>query len=255
MKSEKKMSNKGTFCGDADHYEDIQNFNFITKFLHRTRFRNLELLINKASKEKKEKLKIIDIGCGDSSAYLAIKALNIDFDYTGIELRKDFCDIANKKYNQYKNFQIFQGSIESHFDKFSDADVIIGLESFEHIPPGLVVRTIEAISKSSFMYLYVTVPNEVGPAILIKNIGSFIMGYERHLEYDWRETFFASIYELDKVKRHNLGHKGFDWRWLAQSLRLNTKIVKKTSSPANFIPKFISLSIGFICIKSENDNT
>ena len=50
----------------------------------------------------------------------------------------------------------------------------------------------------------------------------------------------------------NLGHKGFDWRWLAQTLRQNTTIVKmKTSSPANFIPKFISPSIGFICVKSR----
>jgi len=253
MKTEKKMTNKGTFCGDADHYEDIQNFNFITKFLHRTRFRNLEILITKASKEKNEKLKIVDIGCGDSSAYIAIKALEVDFDYTGIELRKDFCDIANKKYNQYKNFKIIHGSVESHFEKFSDADVIIGLESFEHIPPWLVVRTIEVISKVSFMYLYVTVPNEVGPAILVKNVGSAIMGYERHLEYEWRETFFSSIYELDKVKRHNLGHRGFDWRWLAQTLRLNTTILKKTSSPSNLIPKFISPSIGFICVKSDNN--
>ena len=245
------MTNKGTFCGDADHYEDIQNFNFITKFLHRTRFRNLEILIIKASKEKKEKLKIVDIGCGDSSAYAVIKALDINFDYIGIELRKDFCDIANKKYNQYQNFKIIQGSVENHFEIFSDADVIIGLESFEHIPSWLVVRTIEAISKSSFMYLYLTVPNEVGPAILVKNVGSALMGYERHLEYEWRETFFASIYDLDRVERHGTGHKGFDWRWLAQTLRQNTTILKKTSSPANFIPKFISPSIGFICVKSN----
>ena len=221
MKSGKKMTNKGTFCGDADHYEDIQNFNFITKFLHRTRFRNLEILIIKASKEKKEKLKIVDIGCGDSSAYAVIKALDINFDYIGIELRKDFCDIANKKYNQYQNFKIIQGSVENHFEIFSDADVIIGLESFEHIPSWLVVRTIEAISKSSFMYLYLTVPNEVGPAILVKNVGSAIIG--------------------------------FDWRWLAQTLRLHSTIVKKTSSPANFIPKFISPSIGFICVKCDNN--
>ena len=115
----------------------------------------------------------------------------------------------------------------------------------------LVVRTIESISKSSFMYLYITVPNEVGPALFIKNIGSALMGYTRYKEYKWRETFFASIYELDKVERHGTRHIGFDWRWLAQTLRQNVTIVKKTSSPANFIPKFISPSIGFICVKSD----
>jgi len=255
MKMEKKVKNRGTFCGDADHYEDIQNFNLITKFLHRTRFRNLEKLIVRASKEKNEKLNIIDIGCGDSSAYSTINALNLDFNYIGIELREDFCNIANKKYSNNNNFQIIQGSIENHFEQFSEADVIIGLESFEHMPPQIVFRTIEAISKSPFMYLYVTVPNEVGPAVLIKNVGSAIMRYERHLEYEWRETFYSSIYDLDKVKRHNLGHKGFDWRWLAQTLRLHTIIIKKTSSPTNLMPKFLSPSIGFICVRSVNNNS
>ena len=87
--------------------------------------------------------------------------------------------------------------------------------------------------------------------IFIKNIGSALIGYKRYKEYEWRETFFASIYELDKVKRHDMGHIGFDWRWLAQTLRQNVTIVKKTSSPANFTPKFISPSIGFICVKSD----
>jgi len=166
-------------------------------------------------------------------------------------LRKDFYDIAYEGYNQFENFKIIHDSIENQFEKFTDADVIICLESFEHIPEWLVVRIIEAISKVSFMYLYVTVPNEVGPAIFIKNIGSALMGYKRYKEYEWRETFYASIYELDKIKRHETGHIGFDWRWLAQTLRQNTTIVKKTSSPFDFIPKFISPSIGFICVKSD----
>ena len=235
----------------TEDYERSQNFNFITKLLHQTRYRNLNKLITQASIEKNGKLKIVDVGCGRASSYKNIKQLGITFDYIGIELKKEFYDSANDSFKQYENFKIICDSIENHFDKFADADVIIGLESFEHIPESLVVRTIEAISKVSFMYLYITVPNEVGPAILIKNIGSALMGYKRYKEYEWRETFFASIYELDKVRRHDRGHRGFDWRWLAQTLRQNTTILKKTSSPANFIPKFISPSIGFICVKSD----
>ena len=40
---------------------------------------------------------------------------------------------------------------------------------------------------------------------LVKNIGSALMGYERYKEYEWRETFFASIYDLDRVERHEFG--------------------------------------------------
>jgi SAM-dependent methyltransferase len=232
-------------------YKKFQGFNFITKYLHNNRYRNLEKLIIHAAKEKNNKLKIVDIGCGPAKAFEIINRLDIDFEYIGVELGKDFYDIAYQNYNHFENFDIIHDSIEYQLQTISDADVIICLESFEHIPEWLVVQTIQAISKVSFMYLYVTVPNEIGPAILIKNLGSALMGYKRYKEYKWSETFYASVYNLDKVTRHGTGHIGFDWRWLAHTLRQNTSIFKKTSSPFNLIPKFISPSIGFICVKKS----
>jgi hypothetical protein len=219
--------------------------------LHRNRYANLERLAVRVSNEiPRRQLRIIDIGCGPATAFQVLSGLGIDFEYKGIELREDFCEIVLSRYRKKRNFSIVCDSVENQFDKFEDADLIIGLESFEHIPEWLVVRTIEAIAKSSFKYLYITVPNEVGPAIFVKNVGSLSMGYSRYKEYSWAETFYASIYELDKVERHTTGHKGFDWRWLAQTLRQNVKIAKKTTSPIRLVPKFISPSIGFICIKS-----
>ena len=74
------------------------------------------------------------------------------------------------------------------------------------------------------------------------------MGYSRYKEYTWRETICASLYKLDNVRKHTLGHRGFDWRWLAQVLRTNVKIVSTVKSPFQLIPSFLAPSIGFICI-------
>jgi SAM-dependent methyltransferase len=232
-------------------YEQTQDKNFITRILHRVRYTNLENLVVRLSSEtSNKKLRVTDIGCGPAKAFQIISDLGIEFEYKGIELREDFCEIALSRYRNKKNFSIVCDSIENQFDQFEHADLIIGLESFEHIPEWLVVRTVEAIAKSSFKYLYITVPNEVGPAILVKNIGALSMGYKRYKEYSWAETFYASVYNLDNVERHTTGHKGFDWRWLAQTLRQNVKIVKKTTSPINLVPKIVSPSIGFICTNS-----
>jgi SAM-dependent methyltransferase len=232
-------------------YEKTQEFNLITRILHRTRYAILEKLVLRIHKECSGTLKVVDVGCGPAHSYQVLTKLGVDFNFTGIELREDFCELAKSRYGVRDNFTIICDSIENQFDKFEGADLIIGLESFEHIPEWLVVRTVEALKKTSFKYLYITVPNEVGPAILIKNVGSFLMGYTRYKEYSWAETFYASIYELDKVARHGTGHKGFDWRWLAQTLRQNVKIITKTTSPLKIIPKFLSPSIGFICVKSD----
>jgi hypothetical protein len=40
---------------------------------------------------------VVDIGCGHASAYESIRKLGVNFDYTGIELRKDFSGMAIEK--------------------------------------------------------------------------------------------------------------------------------------------------------------
>ena len=243
----------GIIAEPMSDYEERQNFNFITRILHSTRFRNLQKLIIKIAKSNKD-IKIIDIGCGPAKTYSLIKDLDINFTYVGIEPSEDLVRIAKSRYNKFENFKIICDSIENTYESFEGADLILGLESFEHIPEPLVVRIIENIAKSKFKYLYITVPNEIGPAVFIKNVGSFLMGWKRYKEYNWRETMASTFYNLDKVGRHGTRHKGFDWRWLAQTLRQNCKIEKITTSPFNIIPKSISPSIGFIC-KSDKFDT
>jgi len=226
-------------------YEDNQNFNFITSYLHNYRYKNLLDLFKSIKTKDGDEINVTDIGCGVGKSYELLNA-NYKINYCGIEANKGFYDIANERYGDFKNFDIVCDSIENQYCKFEQADIVIGLETFEHIPENLVVRVIEAIAKSKVPLFYCTVPNELGPAILIKNIGSYIMGYSRHKEYSWRETFSSSMYDLDNVGLHGAGHKGFDWRWLAQTIRHNLQIEKITTSPFNFVPKFLSPSIGFI---------
>lgn len=232
-------------------YEKTQNFNKITQILHSTRYNNLAKLVRQLSQEKSN-INVVDIGCGTAKSYELLKKLGINFDYLGVELREDFVKLANTRYGDNNNFKIICDSIENHLNIFDSADLIIGLESFEHIPEWLVVRVIENICSNSFSYLYITVPNEIGPAVFIKNVGSFLMGYSRYKEYRWSETLSATFYKLDKVERHSDGHKGFDWRWLAQTLRQNCKILRITKSPLDVVPAFISPSIGFICQYKPN---
>lgn len=235
-----------------NNYEDTQSFNFLTSFFHSTRYKNLIKLVKKISRHY-DNLRVIDIGCGTAKAYSVLSSTGIKFEYLGIELRDDYVNLALSRYKSNKNFSIICESVENTFKYFNNSDVIIGLESLEHIPESVVVKTIEAIGKSNCKYMYFTAPNEIGPAILIKNIGSFLMGYPRYKEYLWKETFFASIFELEKVGRHGVGHKGFDWRWLAHTLRQHCKIISYTSNPYNFVPKLFSPSIGFICRNDKQD--
>jgi hypothetical protein len=170
-------------------------------------------------------------------------------DYVGIELDKEFSETARQRYGSHQNFTIINAPVEAHFAEFQQADIILALETFEHIPEHIVVRIIEQIAIAKPKVFICSVPNEVGPIVLIKNIGSLLMGYNRHREYKWSETLYAGIFDLDKVETHGTGHKGFDWRWLAQTIRHNIKISKTYSNPMRWLPKTLSLSVVFICVQ------
>ncbi|MEM0953115.1 MAG: class I SAM-dependent methyltransferase [Pseudomonadota bacterium] len=232
----------------AQIYEENQRFNAIASFLHGTRYRNLLEVAAGISPRDGERLHVLDIGCGPGKAFAVLNE-HLPIQYTGVDVNQGFVRLAAERYGDQNNFEVIEADIQEHIAKLANYDLVMGLESFEHIPEPLVVKLVEAIGASDFQRLYVTVPNELGPALAIKNVGSFLMGYERWKEYSWRETFFASVYNLDRVGVHGVEHKGFDWRWLAQTLRQNVNITHTYGSPFAWMPRFISPSIGFVCAK------
>jgi hypothetical protein len=233
---------------ELTYYEKNQNFNPLISYMHSIRYKHVIKLFEKlSSQDKNTTLKVVDIGCAHAKTF---ELLNNRFkiNYVCIELDKDFSEVAKQRYSTCENFKIINDTIERHYSEFAHADVILALETLEHIPENIVVRIIENISMAKPKAFMCTVPNEVGPILLIKNIGLLLTGYMRHKEYKWRETFYAGIFNLDKIETHGTGHKGFDWRWLAQTIRHNMKISKSHSNPFSWLPKTFSFSIIFICL-------
>jgi hypothetical protein len=119
----------------------------------------------------------------------------------------------------------------------------VALETLEHIPEDEVVKIIKDISTIKPRIFICSVPVELGPAIWIKNVASSIVGYSRHKEYKWIETFWAGLYRLNKIPAHDIHHKGFDWRWLERTIRHNMRILEIRRFPFSFLPAAVSSSI------------
>lgn len=229
-------------------YEKNQSFNPLVNFLHSIRYRHLINLFKDFSKTARDTpIKVIEIGCAHAKTF-ALLNQHFPIDYLGIELDARFVETAKARYAAHHNFRIIHGSITDHFAALENADIILALETLEHIPENLVVRVVEQIAMAKPKAFICSVPNEVGPIVWIKNMGSFVMGYMRHKEYKWSETFLAGFFKLDKIDRHGTGHKGFDWRWLAQTIRHNLKIRKTFSTPFSWLPKTFSFSVIFVCL-------
>ncbi len=138
------------------------------------------------------------------------------------------------------------GAAEEQPDLLHGADIIVALETLEHIPEPTVVRLIELVAAAHPQLFVSSVPVEIGPAVWLKNVGSLLTGYSRHRDYRWSETFWAGLYQLDRLPPHHLDHRGFDWRWLEQTIRHNMRIVETRRFPFQWLPAALSFSVFFV---------
>ncbi len=239
---------------DYIKYEKVQNLNVITRFLHSYRYSWILSIFKKLSKELNHKtITVVDIGCGPCKLFKILSDNSLPINYIGIEPHDEFVETSIKRYGEMKNFQIIKGVAEEIIPKLDQKiDIFTGLESFEHIPEYLVPNLLRCISAKNPKIFACSVPVEVGPAIWIKNIGSKIMGHQRYKEYKWSETFWAGLYQLDRVAPHGVGHKGFDWRWLKHNIRQTMKITSISKSPFSFIPAAFAPSICFTSVPLKN---
>ena len=230
--------------------EDRHKHSPITRYFHNFRYKKVVQYIRQAEKDLGRAPKVMDIGCSKGNVYFAIKEY-CNLEYIGVELKEDMAAQGNENMKDEPNAKILnRDASELELYEQNKPDIVMALESFEHIPSGGVFRIIETVAKYDNLHLFMaSVPVEVGPAIWIKNIGSALIGYGRHKEYSASDTFWSGLYQLDKVPRHDCRHKGFDWRWLAQTIRLHLWIVKVHKSPYDFVPSCLTPTILFVAKK------
>ncbi len=225
------------------NYEKQQNFNALLTWIHSLRYKAILNFFKKLPIIDRP-IRVLEIGCAHAKLF---EVLNQQFniDYSAIELNTPFYEEARKRYGHFPNFSVINASASdsSSYQHFPKPDIVIALETLEHIPEKEVVRIIEHIAALSPEHFVCSVPVEVGPAIWFKNLTSFLVGYHRHKTYTWRETFWAGLYQLDKLPPHGTCHKGFDWRWLAATIRQNMQITRTLKFPFNFLPGGLANSV------------
>ncbi|MFT5926888.1 MAG: 2-polyprenyl-3-methyl-5-hydroxy-6-metoxy-1,4-benzoquinol methylase [Candidatus Azotimanducaceae bacterium] len=244
---------KKDIAENPSEYEQGQNFSKINSLLHARRYSVLMKLIKQFQSGRSETspIRILDIGCGAAKVFSVLNP-SFNIHYTGIDYKSRHATVATERYGNQSNFKYINDLVQNHFEDIHDYDVITCFETCEHIPEADVVRIIESIAKSRPKLFVCSVPNEQGPIISVKNFGSMLIGWRRHKEYSFAETIKASLYMQDSIPRHTTEHKGFDWRWLAQTIRHNMIIRKIHRSPGNFLPCFMSPSILFECISDKD---
>ena len=128
-------------------------------------------------------------------------------------------------------------------------DLIVSMETFEHIPPELVCPYLKKLANHLKGHLVITVPNEKGLFFLIKELIK-PKGIEngKQPKFSFMEIINLTLGKTNYVKRDE--HKGFDYDHLIYDIR---KFFNVTSVSGYSINRFIPKSLSFgVCIVAEN---
>lgn len=249
--SDEPLPGEQTAIGGETQYEKNQRFNPLVAWVHSRRYKNITAVFTELARQKQgTPIKVVEIGCAQGKLFAVLNG-KFDIDYTGIDVDERDVNTARARYARYMNFRVLHSSADHALAELQNSDIVVALETFEHIPEHLVVRIVEAVAIASPRLFVCSVPVEIGPAVWLKNVGSVLMGYHRHKEYRWAETFWAGLYQLDRVSPHGTSHKGFDWRWLAQTIRHNMKILETRKLPVPFLPAAFAFTTFFVAKPRE----
>jgi SAM-dependent methyltransferase len=225
-------------AAEPTRYEQRQGSSRLLTWVHSLRYRHVVRLL----KDLPQPIRVLEIGCDSGRLYDTLKA-RYDIRFTGIDVAEGRVIIARERYRKDPNFRARIGSAADLLPFDEPYDVIVALETFEHIAEPDVLTILAAIAKMAPRRFICSVPVEIGPAVFFKNLTSALTGYIRHRDYTWRDTFWAALYRLDKIPVHNRRHIGFDWRWLAYSVRLFLPMMKRRNLPFWFLPAALSNSV------------
>jgi len=209
--------------------------------------------------------RLLDYGCGDGT-FLAMvhdlfpEAVGADLD------PKQTADCARRFASLPGLSFVLTEDLPAHNTRF---DLIFCMEVLEHCTDDVRPQVLRDLQRlvSSHGTVIVSVPIEIGPSLVGKQIVRTIAGWRKLGDYQYRETYtwrelskmvFAGagtaidrpVFRADLIPGRPTffhGHKGFNWRALARQMQENFHVEQVLFSPLSWLRGFFSSQAWFIC--------
>jgi SAM-dependent methyltransferase len=240
--------NKKIYKGSLLSYLDRQNFNWILSYHHSSRHRFVINFVKEKIKHETS-LNILDLGCGPAqlNVLLQKELKGTDFKYIGVDASSKFFDIASKTCLDGNSSVVKQEITQYLKNSDEEFDLICLLEVVEHMTDSEFHTLISELKVTKFKNFIVTVPNETGLVLVLKNLASWLMGYKRFKEYSLIENVYILIGKWEKISPVVRHHKGYKWSVTLHYLTLAfPQRVKLFTVPFPYLPRFFSPTIGFL---------
>ncbi len=248
---------------EAGSYAKKQIFcqNKIIVWSHSSRFQQTRRLLEKyvASKSK-----LLDYGCGDGTFLTMVSDLFTET--VGADIAADQVADCQKRLSSLlpqTSFCVINKLEAEPYNSYFDT--VVCMEVIEHCVTQnkeKIIADWKRLVKPNGIII-ISVPIEIGPSLIIKQVTRRIAGWLRQGDYDKGtehytigeliKMFFATrstaierpIYGNDSIGYH--GHKGFNWRSLRHELASQFDIEDTVFSPLGWLGGFVSSQVFLIC--------
>jgi 2-polyprenyl-3-methyl-5-hydroxy-6-metoxy-1,4-benzoquinol methylase len=250
----------------AGHYaqKQILSRSGLVRWTHGSRYRmGRELVAPFAGK------RLLDYGSGDGT-FLALihdlfpNAVGADVALDQIEdCRQRF---ANLSQMLFVPTDALAGP--AHAGKY---DVVVCMEVLEHCPDDIQAEVLDRIKTITAPdgTVVISVPIEIGPPLVAKQLVRAVVAMSGLKEYAWRERYTPGelmtmlcagkstafpreehIGQIDETRKSRYtGHKGFNWRKLQESIRARFVIERRLFTPLAPLGPWGNSQVWFVCRK------
>jgi 2-polyprenyl-3-methyl-5-hydroxy-6-metoxy-1,4-benzoquinol methylase len=206
--------------------------------------------------------RLLDYGCGDGT-FIALthgtfaEAVGSDIDVAQLdECRRRFGDMPGVRFVRTLELN---GTTAAY-------DVVTCMEVLEHCVDGERRRVLDELRGLVVRggRLVISVPIEVGPALLGKQFFRAIAAWRGHGDYQYRETYSPremlaaalarpglarAEYEVDTASgpMRYCGHKGFDWRVLQREIAERFDVEQRLFTPLGPLGAMLNSQVWFVC--------
>jgi 2-polyprenyl-3-methyl-5-hydroxy-6-metoxy-1,4-benzoquinol methylase len=208
--------------------------------------------------------RLLDYGCGDGT-FIALthgtfaEAVGCDIDAGQLaDCERRFSDLAGVRF-------ALTARVEGP-EHAGGYDVVTCMEVLEHCMDAERVRVLDVLRTvvAPGGRVIISVPIEVGPALLGKQLFRAIAAWRGQGDYRYRETYTPRELLAAALARPRLvraeyrvdtptgpveycGHKGFDWRVLAQEISERFVVERRLFTPLPRLGSMLNSQVWFVC--------
>ena len=214
----------------------------IRKYFHEARFIWLQKALKKMDIKNGS---VLELGCYDGKmlSYLPFEPVH----YSGYDANwENGLELAKERWGQHSSYAFYYcNDIKSFNPSATVHDITVCMETLEHLPLADLEAYLLKIRESTGKYVFITVPNEKGPLVMLKYaIKKWFLAVDE--PYRFKELMYASVGKLSRVERKEFGHKGFDHEQLSATLAKYFRIISIEPLPFSLLPAWMNFSIGII---------